>query len=149
MLQINLKKKKLHIIHKGYALVACVKNCLMHVIKIVPCGMGTQFGHSPAAILEEYYHCITCMLSKVTNRDGAREVGSPSSIVSSYLRRGVLCLMKERYSGVSYNAFESNEFASNDPFQALPHLQSNDPKFRSNGNYSGHPGLNFKLPTDH
>ena len=53
------------------------------------------------------------------------------------------------YSGVSHlTHFGSNEFASNDPFEALSHLQSNDPKFISNGNYSGHPGLNFKLPAD-
>ena len=52
------------------------------------------------------------------------------------------------YSGVSSNAFGSNEFASNDPFKALSHLQSNDPKFRSNGNYSGNLGSNFKLLAD-
>ena len=46
------------------------------------------------------------------------------------------------------NAFGSNEFASNYLFEALPHLQSNDPKFRSKGNYTGHPGSNFKLPAD-
>ena len=53
-----------------------------------------------------------------------------------------------RYSGVSSNAFGSNEFISNDPFEALPHLQSNDPKFISNGNYSGRLRSNFKLPDD-
>ena len=49
---------------------------------------------------------------------------------------------------VSSNTFGSNAFASNESFEALPHLQSNDPKFRSKGNYSGHPGSNFKLPAD-
>ena len=46
---------------------------------------------------------------------------------------------------LSSNAFGSNEFISNDLFEALPHVQSNDTKFRSNGNYSGHPRSNFKL----
>ena len=41
-------------------------------------------------------------------------------------------------------SLSSNAFGSNDHFEALPHLQSNDTKFRSNSNYSGHPGLNFK-----
>ena len=50
---------------------------------------------------------------------------------------------------LSSKAFGPNKFVSNDPFEALPHLQSNNPKFISNGNYSGHPGSNFKLSTDH
>ena len=67
----------------------------------------------------------------------------------SILHRLVGCIyLYFFYSGVSSNAFGSNEFTSNDPFEALSHLQSYDSKFRSNGNYSGHPGSNFKLPDD-
>ena len=63
-------------------------------------------------------------------------------------RRKIITVLKPIYTGVSSNAFISNVFASNDPCVALSRLQSNDPKFRSNGNYSGHPGSNFKLPAD-
>ena len=55
---------------------------------------------------------------------------------------------KKHYSGLSSNAFGSNEFISNNAFDALLHLQSNDPKFISKGNYSGLPGLNFQLSAD-
>ena len=46
--------------------------------------------------------------------------------LSSDIRQGLI------YNGVSSNAFGSNEFVFNEPLEALPYLQSNDPIFISN-----------------
>ena len=62
----------------------------------------------------------------------------------------LICVLKKD-GGIKLQwslSFGFNKFISNDPFEALSHLQSSDLKFISNGNYSGRPGSNFKLPAD-